>query len=607
MKRGIRPVVAIAALLVAAVVGLGVGAWWLLRDAGPGLPDDAAAGTSPQAASGSAPRAPVAAPEARPHPRTRARRPGEFVPTGDELWDAARRDVLAGRFLEALERIVAARVKADAAWKEKGRVAEILTWEDTALDQFESSMTAVGRADLFVWLKRLDTAVLDAARRKRLDLLRRKLVEAGVLDLAAILEAASAEGRRNIELHLTRFGGGPAAAGAATEPTNVDTFLRSVRTRNEQRPVTPVPLPVDDAATREQRRLEQLEKLRQRGATGLLDPIAAGLAWAAIHQADDGEVSDDTVAARCTFLGHTLCTSQGVAKPGQYRLSGTALAVLAWLDFRDQDLATVFEPSLSLGVSWLRKQMKADGSFPQQGYEAGIALMALGQAAKASHAPDLLKDVDRGMKFAASKVSTDGGFRYGWGTPGDLSVTGWYVQAMEQARDARVTQDAVFNTALEKFVRSVWMGDSRFKYTVDRPRESESLSAVGMLSLQILNPAAAEKERAGWTAALAASAGKTRNNLYATYYEVRTELAMNGALTDARQALLLALPGALQRTDPSAGGMFGPAVPAAAAPPVKGRKPTPPAWTTLGWVDQGGRVVATAFAVLTMEHALYRR
>jgi hypothetical protein len=110
--------------------------------------------------------------------------------------------------------------------------------------------------------------------------------------------------------------------------------------------------------------------------------------------------------------------------------------------------------------------------------------MALGQAAKASHAPDLLKDVDRGMKYVASKVSADGGFRYGWGNPGDLSVTGWYVQAMEQARDAQVAQDAVFNKALEKFVRSVWVGDSRFKYTVDRPRESGSLSAVGMLSLR---------------------------------------------------------------------------------------------------------------------------
>jgi hypothetical protein len=266
------------------------------------------------------------------------------VPSGDALWDAARQDALAGRHLEALERIVAVRRKPDAAWKDKARVAEILTWEDAALDAFEASMSSVGRADLFAWLKRLDLAVLDPARRKRLDLLRRKLVEGGALDLAAILDVASAEGRANIERH-PRFGGGPADLKRPGEPTNVDTLLRAVRARNSS-VTTIAPLPVDDAATREQRRLEQLEKLRQRAATGLLDPIAAGLAWAAIHQADDGEVSDDAVTKRCTYLD-TRSARAGRGEARSCRLAGDGArgARVARLPGPGSG-DTVFEPSL---------------------------------------------------------------------------------------------------------------------------------------------------------------------------------------------------------------------------------------------------------------------
>ncbi len=555
--------------------------------------------------------------------RVRAKAPDEFVETGDADWDAVRRIAHRGDHLEALESIVVRRksaAPADAVWKSKERVAEIVTWEDAAIDRLVAVVDTTPRDALAVWLRRLDEAVLDPARRRRLDQLRRSLVEAGKLDLQTILDAASAQGRSALERHLVRFGGGSggpeaaAAAAAALEPGVVDALLSAVKQRNTQPRVDAkgnvqqsVPLPVDDAAAREQRRLEQLEKLRQRAAEGLLEPIAAGLAWIAIHQADDGEMSDGAVAARCLALGHgTPCNVRGGVSGAQYRLAATGLSVLAFLDFRDQDLASVFEPTLSSGVEWLRRQIRADGSFPQQGYEAAIAMMALGQAARASKSPAVLKDVERCLAYYAGKVSSDGGFRYSLGQAGDLSVSAWYVQAFEAARDAGAKVPAGLATNLEKFVRSMWLGGPKFKYDAGRTNEQPTLAAAGMLSLSILNPESVAKEmKEGlWPDALAAASNRPRADIYAVYYEVRTELALKGQLSAERQRLLADLPRILQRKDLPVAGMFSNAnVDPEKQKPVKGKAN----WDNLAMIDRGGRVVATAFCVLTMEHALYRR
>lgn len=630
-------------LVFACVAAAGAAAFFLLG--GPADEDAARDLAQAPAKGGDAAGGDAAADAAKRKPRAggrvRAKAPEEFVETGDAEWDAVRRIAHRGDHLEALESIVVRRksaAPADAMWKSKERVTEIVVWEDAAIDRLAGVVETTPRDALAAWLRRLDEAVLDPVRRRRLDQLRRSLVEAGKLDLQSILDAASAEGRKSIERHLSRFGGGPggpeaAAAAAALEPGVVDALLSAVKQRNTQPRVDAKgnvqptqPLPTDDAAAREQRRLEQLEKLRQRAAEGLLEPIAAGLAWIAIHQADDGEMSDGTVAARCVALGHgTPCNVRGGVTGAQYRLAATGLSVLAFLDFRDQDLSAVFEPTLSSGVEWLRRQIRADGSFPQQGYEAAIAMMALGQAARASKSPALLKDVERCLAYYAGKVSADGGFRYSLGQAGDLSVSAWYVQAFEAARDAGAKVPDGLSANLEKFVRSMWLGGPKFKYDAGRTNEQPTLAAAGMLSLSILNPGSVAKELGAgprpddaasapngqrtdsygtWPDALAAAATRQRADIYAVYYEVRTELALKGQLSTERQRLLADLPRILQRKDLPVAGMFANAnVDPDKQKPVKGKAN----WDNLAMIDRGGRVVATAFCVLTMEHALYRR
>jgi len=133
--------------------------------------------------------------------------------------------------------------------------------------------------------------------------------------------------------------------------------------------------------------------------------------------------------------------------------------------------------------------------------------------------------------------------------------------------------------------------------------ERPPLAGVGMLSLLVLNPKSVENELEGWTSYLAQTGARPRADLYQQYYEVRTELALQGWLTDGRRRLLEQLPNNLQRTDLPAAGMF-------SSTPVqtdaKGNLVST-TWKNLGWLDRGGRVVGTAFALLTMEHVLYRR
>ena len=137
------------------------------------------------------------------------------------------------------------------------------------------------------------------------------------------------------------------------------------------------------------------------------------------------------------------------ADPGgqgkRFPVAATALAALAWLDFRDQDVHGLFDPYLGRALAWLGKVQRADGSFyvggqppPPQSlmYESSIAIMALGQAAASTGAPEIRAAATKGILWLERSQAHGGGFRYGPNAMiADLSVTAWAAQAMEAARE----------------------------------------------------------------------------------------------------------------------------------------------------------------------------
>jgi hypothetical protein len=396
---------------------------------------------------------------------------------------------------------------------------------------------------------------------------------------ALIAKSRSPKEREQLERHLRRFLGRGGATGR--DGAWVDPQIEALRA---QAVVKAQPLADPEPDESEKRRLEQLEKLRQRRAVGLLDHIHGGLAWLALHQAPDGHFSDAASVARCKALGHgPPCL--GGKRSGRYAVASTAFAIMALLDFRDQDVIGLFEPSLASAVHWLRKKQRKNGSFPGQGqlYSSAIALMALAQAAESTGDEKLREAVRKGLVLFAARPGPLGGYRYRFGTPGDLSATGWVAQAVEMARRAGVEIPPLLAPNLGEFLDSVWLGEHRFAY-LSRQQDRSSLYPVGMLTARILWPEPDRDVVASWRKWL----GKQTNSprLYSLYYGVRVAIAMEKGLPQPWRKWVFAYAKYQARQGPAAGAF------------LRGRS---------SWLLKADRTLHTAVAVLTLEHALYLR
>jgi len=381
---------------------------------------------------------------------------------------------------------------------------------------------------------------------------------------ARTVEAAlSTEERKALDRHLARFvrvqvpDAGPPPEGKVTAKADL--------------------LPKANPEDSEKRRLEQLELLRQRKAVLLLDHIDAGLAWLALHQGADGRITDASAIARCTELGHKPPCARGSEDMAD--TAATALSVLALLEFRDQDRLGVFEPTLARAVSWLRSCQRKDGSFPGRPfYSAAMALLALGQAASSTGSGELREVVSRGLVHLAAQQGPGGGYRYGTGATGDLSVTAWVAQAVEAARRAKVEIPQEMEEGLARFLELTWMGEHRFSYL---PREAErpSLDPAGILTGLIVWKEPRPDTIESWRRWLA---GPPPRRIYSLYYGVRVAIALEHDLPDAWRRAVLEL-AAKQNPSGSAAGAF-----------PKNELAV-------------GTVIETCFSVLTLEHALYDR
>lgn len=258
----------------------------------------------------------------------------------------------------------------------------------------------------------------------------------------------------------------PASSEPAPVPPGQDAAVpvaedveKAVLERHVARFVKPDParrdrdLPKADPEEAEKRRIEQIDLLRQRKATDLLDHIAQGLTWLALQQHRDGGFSPAPIAA-----------------PGdEWATATTGLATLALLGFRDQDKAGVFEPTIAQAVLWLRGRQREDGAFGDNQLATAIALYALARAAWSSGSDDLREAVQRGLVRLSAGQAPDGGYRQVPADPGHVYVTAWVAQAVEAARRAKVEVPPEMDLGLRRFLDSVWLGEDRFAQPVAAP------------------------------------------------------------------------------------------------------------------------------------------
>jgi hypothetical protein len=539
-----------------------------------------------EAPADSAPAKPPAKPTLVRMPRRRGQEPPPDPEAAmKSAWDAALALYRAGKAVDALEGLAGLRRDAPEFFAKPDRAALLHEMELAAVAALSRVVRGGTLEDARALAARIRAAVTDPARLAEVDELmaaaERRAV-APTLGGDVVERATAAADKAALDRHLQRF----AARGSPPKkPDWVDDQIAGVDAANAALAKEPDPLEVADPVAAEKRRLDQLDKLRERNALSLLDHIDGSLAWLALHQADDGHFGADATAARCVALKHDpVCIAAGTKEP--FPLAATGLAVLAYLDFRDQDVRRLFEPTLARGVAWIVAQQQKDGSFAgggRSGYPAGIGLMALGQAAGSSHDQAVVDALKKGLDFYSRHAGEMGGYRYSLDQEGDLSVTGWYVQAVEAATNAGVEVPDVMRQNLSKFVKYVWRGEGRFGYQA-AGNDSASLWPVGALSMTILRPEETTNLVDGWRAALLK--GPPKKSVYSLYYGVRELLALDGKLPDAWKKTLDELAAAQTVKGPAAGMIPLPDDP---------------------WMRRGGPTIATAFATLTMEHSLYRR
>ena len=120
-----------------------------------------------------------------------------------------------------------------------------------------------------------------------------------------------------------------------------------------------------------------------------------------------------------------------------YSTGTTGLSLLAFLGAGFNHRKGEFKATISRALTWLGRSQRPDGSFPWTTfYEQGIATMAVCEAYAMTRDPRVKRVAQRAVLYICRVQPEHGGFRYHGPVPkgqGDMSVTGWQIMAIKSA------------------------------------------------------------------------------------------------------------------------------------------------------------------------------
>jgi hypothetical protein len=320
----------------------------------------------------------------------------------------------------------------------------------------------------------------------------------------------------------------------------------------------------------------------------LVDPIKAGLIWLAKAQEPDG-----------SWNAHAWEATN------EYRVGMTGLALLAFQGAGLTHRRGPFRATLGAALGWLRAHQRDDGSFPfETFYEQGIATMAVTEAYGMTRDEALRPLAQRAIDYIVAIQPDHGGYRYRGAAPrdqGDVSVTGWQIMALKSAATAGLKVPPRAFERARKFLAGSWRDYGSSAYLVGDARSgSLAVSAIGLLCRVFLNDQGSYADEIGVAADFLhgketvelrpVPGGASRqlvHDLYYTYYSSLAMFQLGGEYWGAWNAMYIdPLLDAQVHQRVDRGGRY-----------VKG------SWGPAGhkWGKQGGRVYATALALLSLE------
>ncbi|OAI46950.1 hypothetical protein AYO44_01875 [Planctomycetaceae bacterium SCGC AG-212-F19] len=175
------------------------------------------------------------------------------------------------------------------------------------------------------------------------------------------------------------------------------------------------------------RPIEDTEKTPRPEGTGekaKATAVAAGLAWLAQHQAADGGWSMHA------FHRDGKCNCTGVG--GNHPIGATAFGLLPFLRAGQTHQKGVHAKRVEAGLKFLMTHQGKDGGFGSaiNMYSHALATMALCEAYARTDDAKLKGPAHRAINYIVAAQHQAGGWRYTPRIPGDMSVTGWQIQAL---------------------------------------------------------------------------------------------------------------------------------------------------------------------------------
>lgn len=313
--------------------------------------------------------------------------------------------------------------------------------------------------------------------------------------------------------------------------------------------------------------------------------VAAALNWLARHQMADGSWSLD---------GFQVCCQEGTCSgPGSHKANsaGTAFGLLPFLAAgQTQETQGPYQRTIYNGLRWMIANQKPDGDLRcgSNMYAHGLATIALCEAYGMTGDSYVRQAAQAACNFIITAQNKEtGGWRYVPNSDGDTSVVGWQLMALKSGHMAGLTIDNGAFDRTRKWLTLVGGSSSSqagFSYTPDQP-STAPMTAVGLLCSQYLGAHRDDPKMVSGSAYLMQHPpGTGGRNLYYWYYATQVMHNLAGPDWDTWNRKMRRVLIDSQDKEGCAAGSWDPAKPGNDA-----------------WGDQGGRVMMTSLAALTLE------
>jgi hypothetical protein len=225
-----------------------------------------------------------------------------------------------------------------------------------------------------------------------------------------------------------------------------------------------------------------------------------------LHQALDGHWSlnhfPDHARQDLRATSYTKDNSTGMATTAN-DIAGTAFGVqpflLAGINHRtaSKESDKVYCDTVKKGIDYLRSKQISDGNFTSSGtanangmYAHSLAAMAMCEAYRQTSDPQLKLSAQKSIDYlAGAQDPTGGSWGYAPRNPGDTSITGWVVQALDTAKRAGLNVPNKTLDAARRFLGSV--EDTQkggYRYRPGSPGSHAMAAAGSLCRLLLLQP-----------------------------------------------------------------------------------------------------------------------